>query len=205
MGEHDAGETKRPRNLKEGVEGLKGLPRWKKLLLGGAAALLVLGLIGQGVSMMSSPEPTPSGPSARSGDRTGPPPGVNSLLPSGQDQTGTDATEDESAEKDDSLLHDWSPALVKLGFSFFVGLAIGYVLRTFLKLTLIVSGLILLSVFGLEYLGFVDVRWDQMDQSWSALIEGMKDEFSAFKAFIEGSLPSAASFGAGVFTAFKRK
>ncbi|MEQ8764653.1 MAG: FUN14 domain-containing protein [Planctomycetota bacterium] len=193
-----------PRSLKEGVEGLKSMPRWKKVLLGVAGTILVLGLIGQGIAMMGSDGG--SGDSSSPSGRTGAPPGVNSFAPSGENQPGSDSgTGASDGEQEDSTLKEWSPALVKLGFSFFVGLAIGYTLRTFLKLTLIVAGLILLAIFGLEYLGFIDVRWDQMDQTWNNLIEGMKEEFTAFKAFIEGSLPSAAAFGAGVFTAFKRK
>ena len=99
---------------------------------------------------------------------------------------------------------DLSPVFLKLGFSFFVGFAIGYAFRQFLKLALIFVGLQLILLFGLTALGWVTVEWEIMADAWDGFIAQLGGQLESFRSFIAGGLPQAGLASLGLFTGFKR-
>jgi len=98
----------------------------------------------------------------------------------------------------------WQPAVFRLGFSFFVAFAIGFALRTFVKLTLLVAGVVLLCVFGLEYAGVLSVNWEAMSGSWDGIAAWLERQTSSFYDFVVGKLPSGAAAAGGLFVGFRR-
>jgi uncharacterized membrane protein (Fun14 family) len=87
---------------------------------------------------------------------------------------------------------------LKLGFSFMVGLALGFALKMAFKLVLFVVGLILLGVFALQYVGILDVNWSGLEIHYDGWVDWLAVNAGAFFDFIGGNLTSAASFTAGL-------
>lgn len=103
-----------------------------------------------------------------------------------------------------SWMREWSPAIFRLGFSFFVGFAIAYALRTFVKLSLVVVGLFALLLFGLEYAGLLEIRWGAIGEKYDSIAAWASGQFESFRTFITGELPSAGAAVAGLALGFRR-
>ncbi len=99
----------------------------------------------------------------------------------------------------------WAPLLAKGGLSFFVAFCIGYALRTFLKGTMLVVGVVALAVFGLQKAGLIgEINWAKAQGYWDDLTANIGEQFESLKTFVSGSLPSAATGSAGLFAGFRR-
>ena len=93
--------------------------------------------------------------------------------------------------------------VLELGFSFVVGLAIGYALKIAFKIALIVGGGALLSVFALQYAGVANINWSGMEVKYDDLSTWLMASGGAFRDFIADRLSSAASFTAGLLVGLK--
>jgi len=87
---------------------------------------------------------------------------------------------------------------LRLGFSFIVGLAIGYALKVAFKIALAVGGLLLVLIFSLQYGGIIEVNWVGMEHSYNGLVDWLAAYAGGLKDFIANHLSSAASFTAGL-------
>lgn len=126
--------------------------------------------------------------------------GVNSLDGNGEFVSETSGTllESEAGPM-------WAPLFAKGGLSFFIAFCIGYALRTFLKGTMLVIGVVALAIFGLQKAQIVgEVDWSKAQGYWDSLTAGLGKQFESFKTFVTGSLPSAASGTVGLFAGFRR-
>lgn len=92
---------------------------------------------------------------------------------------------------------------LKLGFSFMVGLAVGYALKIAFKLALIALGLILIGVFALQYEGLVRVDWSALEGHYDTWAGWLSANGSAFVDFMGDNLSNAASFVAGLLLGLK--
>ena len=88
---------------------------------------------------------------------------------------------------------------------FAVGFAIAFAARTFARLTMIVVGVFLLALFGLEYVEVVTVNWDKMQGHYDSFLASTRASFGGFGDFITGRLPSAASALAGLVIGFRKR
>ena len=180
------------------------MPRWKKMLLSLATLLVVSGLLIQGYNLVfaKDSEGRSDGSSTISRD-----PQATTLLPGGAgggSGSGETSTDKETASG--GLLHEWSPALVKGGLSFFLGFSFGYVFRTFFKLSALVVGMIFLGIFGLAQIGFIEgFNWDILQEWYDKAVGRVSKEAKEFKSFVAGSIPSAGMAGLGMFTGFKKR
>ena len=108
-----------------------------------------------------------------------------------------------ASEADDPPL--WAPLLAKGGLSFFLAFCIGYALRTFLKGTMLVVGVVALAIFGLQKAGIIgEIDWSRAQGYWDSLTENIGEQFESLKSFVTGSLPSAASGTVGLVAGFRR-
>lgn len=87
---------------------------------------------------------------------------------------------------------------LRMGFSFIVGLAVGYALKVAFKIALVVGGVLLLLLFSLQYAGIIDVNWTGMESQYDGLVDWLAAYAVALKDFIADNLSSAASFTAGL-------
>lgn len=88
--------------------------------------------------------------------------------------------------------------LFRLGFSFIVGLAVGYALKVAFKVALVVGGLLLVLLFSLQYSSIVEVNWAGMESNYDGLVGWLAAYSTALKDFMAENLSSAASFTAGL-------
>lgn len=100
---------------------------------------------------------------------------------------------------------NWVALFTYMGFSFFAGFAIGYATRTFMKFMFFLSGTVLLLLFGLQYAGLIDVRWEAFENVYNSLIAWISPHLGGLKNFITANLSSAAMAGLGLFWGFRRK
>ncbi|MEE2940002.1 MAG: hypothetical protein VX460_06430 [Planctomycetota bacterium] len=99
----------------------------------------------------------------------------------------------------------WAPVLAKGGLSFFVAFCVGYALRTFLKGTMLVIGVVALAIFGLQKAGILgEIDWAVARGHWDDLTAGIGRQFESLRTFVTGSLPSAGSAGLGLVAGFRR-
>jgi uncharacterized membrane protein (Fun14 family) len=87
---------------------------------------------------------------------------------------------------------------LSLGFSFVVGLAIGFALKAAFKIALAVGGLLLIALFSLQYSGIIDVNWSGMQTHYDGFADWLTAYAGALKDFMADNLSSAASFTAGL-------
>jgi len=155
---------------------------------GGADPISTPGVEGFGPSVPVSPGGTPGG--------TDPSPGPTPGATPGAATEGGDAT---------SAPIDWSPALLRGGFSFLVAFAVAYALRTFMRIAIFFLGVWGASMFLLANLGWIDVHWDAIDAAFSGWASGIGDQFESFGRLVTGSLPATGLAGLGFYTGIRRK
>lgn len=100
---------------------------------------------------------------------------------------------------------DWSDGLFRLGFSFFIGFAIAFALRSFIKLSLVAVGFFAMALLGMQYAGFIEVNWTLMGDRYDDAGAWLSSQFSSARAFVTGELPSAAGVLAGFALGFRAR
>lgn len=92
---------------------------------------------------------------------------------------------------------------LKLGFSFVVGLAIGYALKFAFKIVLAMIGLFMIGIFALQYAGIAHVDWSGMETRYDVWAAWLSLNGPAFLDFIGNNLSSTASFVTGLAMGLK--
>jgi len=92
---------------------------------------------------------------------------------------------------------------LKLGFSFMVGLAVGFALKLTFKVLLVLIGVILVALFALQYWDLVDVNWTGVEAHYDTGADWLSIQLSALLDFMGQNLSSGASFLAGLAVGLK--
>jgi uncharacterized membrane protein (Fun14 family) len=197
------------------VRTLGTLPSWKRKLLG---VSLVVGLVGVGgeaatTLLKRTAQPPPSTVAPASDGSTAAPrsmPSGSSGFVSGQPSaapTGTAAPSDSTAQATDkqTLTEKITPWLRRVGLSFFIGIVIGVVFRTFIKVTaglvVVIGGIIL----ALSYFHVLNIDMSSVQTQYSSATAWLGDQVSRLKDAVLHSLPSSSSAAAGFLSGFKKK
>lgn len=98
----------------------------------------------------------------------------------------------------------WSPALFRGGVGLFLGFAMGFVLRLFVRMVAIVVGVQLLALFVFSYLGWVEVHWGAIDTHVKGWFTSWGSEFNSFRSFVTGHLPSTVLATLGTWVGWRR-
>lgn len=135
-----------------------------------------------------------------------PVPGLPGAQPESEPEGGEDGGQPAAVDREPAPVADpWSPAIFRMGFGFFVGFAMAYALRSFVKVTIVSAGVFFLLLFGLQYAGLVEVKWAAMADRYDSLQEWLLAQVGGFRAFVTGYLPSAGAALAGLGLGFMRK
>jgi uncharacterized membrane protein (Fun14 family) len=180
-------------------------PFWKKLMLGVA---LLTGLAGSGLyALVHFASPQPQMVSASDGHEPQVAPGT--FLAQGTEPQpseprvfklmGDQVTISEVAAS------DWGTLLMKLGFSFVVGFAIGYAVSGMIRVALFFAGIVLLILFGLQYTGIIEVSWGEMEKQYNSLVERIIPMITEFKNYIAEHLSASSMATLGLITGLRRK
>jgi uncharacterized membrane protein (Fun14 family) len=169
------------------------LPAWKKVAF---VVALLLGFAGLAWTRSGDDEgsrPQGTVPAGGTGDVV-----PNSFANGGPLLGETGSLEGEPASP-------WAPLLMKGGLSFAVAFAAGYALRTFLKLSIVIAGIVALAIFGLQKAGIVgEIDWAVAQGHWDSLTANLGRQFESFQAFVTGSVPSAGAGTVGLVSGFRR-
>lgn len=96
------------------------------------------------------------------------------------------------------------PVTFRLGVSYIGGFFLGWGLRRFLKLTLLLSGaLIAIAALG-KKLGWVDADWASVEAHVRSSMTWLSGEAGSLKTLLTGYLPSAGAAGVGAFFGFRK-
>lgn len=193
------------------------IPLWQKLLLGVSVVLMLGGGAAYGYSKFVAKKPAPHATTSGGGTT----PGSNTDLPDGlvsgfgpgsntpggtRAGSGTSSGEAPANQTEiQTALDTWSPAVFRLGFSFFAAFAMAYALRQFVKVTVVVVGAALIGLFALQYFKLITVDWSLVEGKFDSLAAFLKDQTQSFTKFVSGYLPSATSAAAGAFIGFRKK
>lgn len=168
----------KPRSLRGWIG---DMPRWKKLSVITATAVMVTGV----VLMIADP-----GTTAAEGGAAGA--ALQSNLADGQPDSATTAPEPAAR------------GVFRLGFSFISGFALGSFLRAAVRIASIALGFWLAMTIGLAYFELVTVNWEGVDSLWSHFVANIESEWGSFRTFITGSLPAAGLVTVGFAMGIKR-
>ena len=181
------------------------LPRWKIALVSLALLMGVAGMVLHPQSPSDVQETRTVGNLSASGaDPLSDPPALRSdSVPAFEMME--EPTEETLPPNWERRLEDWSPLLTRLGFSFVVGFSIGYVLLILLRTTAFLAGLVLLALFGLQYLGVLYLDWQNIETSYQSVLSWVLPRAENFRDFITHNLSSSGMAAMGILTGLTRR
>jgi uncharacterized membrane protein (Fun14 family) len=113
----------------------------------------------------------------------------------------------QSADATTSDLHGWAasaPAVCRFAVSFLGGFLIAWLLRRFLKWTLLIAGIAAIAVFVLRKSGVIELPWDRIESDVKEGSAWVQSQAGATKKFLTGYLPSGFGAIVGGFLGFRR-
>ncbi len=203
----DREETASPEEVQTGMP--RRLARWKIVLVSLALLMGVAGMALHPQSPSGIQETRTVGNLSASGADTLPDPPAFQSAPAPALDPAFDRME-ETTEAPlppdwERRLEDWSPLLTKLGFSFVVGFSIGYVLLIFLRTTAFLAGVVMLALFGLQYLGVLYLNWQNIETSYQSVLSWVLPRAENFRDFITHNLSSSGMAAMGILTGLTRR
>lgn len=175
----------------------------KYLAFGGAILMMILGVV---VALATDRPPSSAASVAHAPPEISYPevgfPG-HGFAPTRPSASGVEPLPD---SKDDSLgVHDLSPFLVKGGFGLFIGFAIGFAMRAFFRLAVVIMGFYLLVLSMMAYVGWVEIHWNLMENQFTHLVSFLGGQFESFKTFLTGAIPASSLALAGFAIGLRRR
>ncbi|MEO0480326.1 MAG: FUN14 domain-containing protein [Planctomycetota bacterium] len=204
----ETNEEQTPPEPKPTQVSLKDMPTWKKILVFAAIGFIACGLALIPFDTSSSDLSTQQVSQETTQGGGAIPSGASGLVGEGStfapESTGTGSDGSAAGASAESGGGDLSPAFLRLGFSFFVGFAVGLAFRSLLRLALIFVGLQLLVLFGLASMEWIQIDTEAMKTSFDGMTGRVGEQFESFRSFITGSLPQASLGGLGMVAGFKK-
>lgn len=159
-----------------------------------AAIFTVIGLALWAYALATQTKPEPKAASSAAG----------SGLVTGLDGRAVNAADAESDAPGRSRLVDsMGPVLSKLGVSFMGGFLIAMLMRKFVKLSLLLGGLLGAAIVAGQWSGLVELPWDSMKASLSDGLTWARGQADSAREVISGYLPSTAAVVIGGFFGFR--
>ncbi|AHF03180.1 hypothetical protein MARPU_04240 [Marichromatium purpuratum 984] len=90
-----------------------------------------------------------------------------------------------------------------MGFSFMVGLALGFALKFAFKVALVVGGVILIALVGLQSIGVVEINWAGLEGHYDTWSAWTRAHTQALFDLLAANLSGTAAFLAGLAAGLK--
>jgi uncharacterized membrane protein (Fun14 family) len=97
-----------------------------------------------------------------------------------------------------------APLAFRIGASFMGGCFLGWLLRRFIKLTLLIGGAAVIGLAILKATGMIQFDWDGLGRSVHDGVDAAQQQAGALKDSILAALPSGGSALAGLFIGVRR-
>lgn len=180
---------------------LAGLTGLQKLTLALAAVITLAGAGLWGVAATTSPARDPAPPAASEPGEY--PPGFTP--DSFVDGRSSRPPPPAEGETEPTALELYSPTIFRLGFGFFVGFAIAYAIRAAVRVVLVVAGVALLLLVGLQMAGLITVNWGALEGVYGNAADWLAAQTESMTAFLRGYIPSGGAAVAGFGVGLTRK
>lgn len=99
----------------------------------------------------------------------------------------------------------WSLTALSSGVGCLAGFVAGAAFRIFLKLALLFGILVAGVLYGVNYMGWIELPWSSFSEISSAVAEFITEESSSVHEFLTGWLPSSGMTGLGLFSGVTQK
>jgi uncharacterized membrane protein (Fun14 family) len=177
------------------------LPKWQKTVLSVSLLLLGGGVAGQTVTRL--------GPDAAAQTKSEKPPESPDAGMFGTDRSAIPLPSEVEAAPDRrrvaSAVESASPWATRVGGSAIVGFVIGWLVRAFIKATLLIGGAFMLVMTGLSYMGIINADLSKVEKEYETRMAWIQDQaWKAGKAGMNmfGSGAGASGSVAGLLGAF---
>lgn len=100
---------------------------------------------------------------------------------------------------------DFSTLFVKGGFGLFMGFAIGFAVRAFIKLATVIIGFYFLTLIMMSYMGWIEIHWHIIEGQFDGLVSNLGAQFQSFKAFLTGGIPSGGAAATGLAMGLRKQ
>ena len=184
------------------------LTRFKKAMLAVACVLMAVGLGRQGLKALRG---GPMGGAVASAPEKATPVAGHSAKESAETSSLTEHSAPATKRTNGTAgltslasAEDWSPATFRLGFSFFAGFCIAYAARAFFKIAVIATGVILITLFVLQYSGVAGIDLATVKEYYDAVADRLGAQMSDVQRFVTGHLPSSGAAALGLGMGFKK-
>lgn len=124
--------------------------------------------------------------------------GASSFMPSDS------SSDPETAEKTEAG-QPVSPAVFRLGAGYLGGFFLGWGLRKFIKMNLLIAGGLVVMLAAFQGLGWFEVNWPAVEEHLQLSLTWIQSQAGSFKTFVTGYLPSAGAGTAGLYVGFRRR
>jgi uncharacterized membrane protein (Fun14 family) len=174
------------------------MPAWHRYVLIAAVALGGVGLAGQ-IRQWNS------GGSAPAATAATPPAGASGAFATTPDASTANTAPDANTTPDANT-PPWylSPKFLGVGGSVVVGFIVGWLLRVFVKTTLMIGALLGLIIGGLSYFHVINVDFTRVQQQYSSDVSWMTDQLERLGQVAIAYLPVHAGGVFGMFMGFRR-
>jgi uncharacterized membrane protein (Fun14 family) len=103
------------------------------------------------------------------------------------------------------LSNNMSPAVARLGASYLGGFFIGWLFRRFVKIAVLLAGVVIALVAGLKSTGWITLDWVGLEAQVHESVRALQRGAEGLKQVLSGYLPSAGAGTAGIFFGFRKK
>ena len=193
---------------------VKSMPRWKWRLLGvglvvgligvaGEAAILFHGgtvATGKTTTVTKTVVATPGAPPVGSSGFVGAP--SNNSTPPGTETTVTTTTPTDASP---SLVQALTPFMTHVGFSLFIGVVVGLIFRTFLKMALSLTAVVMLGAWALSYYHIMNVDMTLVKDQTAQATSWLADQGYRLRDMLFHALPSSSGATVGFILGFKKR
>jgi uncharacterized membrane protein (Fun14 family) len=182
---------------------VKTMPRWKWRLLQLAMVVGAIGLVGQTAERLNAGPQAAVAPvvSTHIVSTETPPAGASS--PASPVRILPDGSTPSAAQQ--SLLQAVTPYMATIGFSLFVGVVAGLVFRTFLRMALMLTTLIVGGAMALSYFHVMNIDLTAVKADTSQATSWLTDQGYRLKDMLFNALPSSTGATVGFLFGIKRR
>ena len=159
------------------------MPRWIKLALWGSVACMIAGAA---MALTAAP----------------PPPVADGVAPAGLAARGAVEAQPQPAAGAEAV---WDSSLFRVGLSFVVAFAAGWIVRPWIKTAGLVVGGGFVLLYGLHSTGLVDVHWNELQERYGSASGWLAAQTESLTALLTGALPSAGAASAGLTAGLRRR
>jgi uncharacterized membrane protein (Fun14 family) len=205
-------DTPKPPDRPALMHAVKTMPSWKVKLLSFG---LLLGCIGVGGQVASNymKGPAPLAPPTHVAPNAAPAPTGSNGFVNGQPAYPTTPPATPAVQQPSSptpapsptLLDAVTPFMSHFGFSLFVGIVVGLIFRTFIRVALLFSALIVGGAMALSYFGHINIDLGTVKTDTSQAVSWLMQQGTILKGMIFQALPSSTAAGVGFLLGFKRR